>query len=580
LESEFASWDDTRLFYRAWLPSQPIGKAVLLFHRGHEHSGRLTELAEALASDAAVFAWDARGHGRSPGERGYAEHFMHYVKDADAFSRHVANEHGIPTENTVAVGHSVGAVIAATWVHDFAPPLRGLVLATPAFRVKLYIPLAIPGLRLMRRVRGKCFIKSYVKSRILTHDPAQAAAYQSDPLIERAIAVNILLDLYDTSTRIVADAGAINIPTLVFSSGSDWVVKFSPQAKLSAGVSSSRKEHHYLPGFFHAIYHERDRQLPINATRRFIADLFADPPPRPSLLAADRTGYTFDEHQRLSQPLPWYSPKRWYFAAQRLGMNTTGRLSDGVRLGWETGFDSGQTLDYVYANQPRGKSWLGRFIDRRYLNAIGWRGIRVRKENLSFLLRDAIKQSHAAGRPVHVADIATGCGRYVLETLASRSSIPVTAHLRDWKQQNLDDAKRLAAELGLNNVTFAQGDAFDELSLAALSPRPTVAIVSGLYELFPDNEMVLRSLRGLSRSIADDGYLIYTNQPWHPQLEMIARVLTSHRDGKPWIMRRRTQAEMDELVRSVGFEKVQMEIDPWGIFTVSLARRRAAAVSQ
>jgi len=38
-------------------------------------------------------------------------------------------------------------------------------------------------------------------------------------------------------------------------------------------------------------------------------------------------------------------------------------------------------------------------------------------------------------------------------------------------------------------------------------------------------------------------------------------------------MRRRTQAEMDQLVAAAGFEKLAMEIDPWGIFTVSLARR-------
>jgi hypothetical protein len=70
----------------------------------------------------------------------------------------------------------------------------------------------------------------------------------------------------------------------------------------------------------------------------------------------------------------------------------------------------------------------------------------------------------------------------------------------------------------------------------------------------------------------DGGYLIYTNQPWHPQIEMIARCLTN-RDGRPWIMRRRTTEEMDDLVRAAGFEKIDMLIDRWGIFTVSLARR-------
>ena len=36
----------------------------------------------------------------------------------------------------------------------------------------------------------------------------------------------------------------------------------------------------------------------------------------------------------------------------------------------------------------------------------------------------------------------------------------------------------------------------------------------------------------------------------------------------------RTQQEMDQLVAAAGFEKVAQETDPWGIFTVSLARRR------
>jgi Putative methyltransferase len=96
--------------------------------------------------------------------------------------------------------------------------------------------------------------------------------------------------------------------------------------------------------------------------------------------------------------------------------------------------------------------------------------------------------------------------------------------------------------------------------------------VSGLYELFPENEPVLRSLRGLAAIVEPGGRLIYTNQPWHPQVEFIARVLPN-REGKPWIMRRRTQAEMDELVRRAGFIKLSQEIDQWGIFTVSVARR-------
>ena len=97
-------------------------------------------------------------------------------------------------------------------------------------------------------------------------------------------------------------------------------------------------------------------------------------------------------------------------------------------------------------------------------------------------------------------------------------------------------------------------------------------MISGLYELFPENALLRESLKGLADATEPGGYLIYTGQPWHPQLEMIARTLSSHRDHKPWIMRRRTQAELDQLVEAAGFRKMDQLTDDWGIFTVSLAQ--------
>jgi alpha-beta hydrolase superfamily lysophospholipase len=541
----------------------------VLFHRGHEHGGRWQHVIEALAmDDVAVFAWDARGHGRSAGERGAAESVSALVKDADAFVRHICDAYGICAEEIVLVGHSVGAVIAAAWVHDFAPPIAGLVLATPAFRVKLYVPAAVPMLRLRKALFGDGYVKSYVKARLLTHDAAEAGRYTQDPLIFRQIAVNMLLDLHDTSRRIVADAAAIHTPVLILSAGSDWVVRLDAQRQFFERVSSPIREMEVYPGFFHAIFHERGRELPIARMREFIARRFSAPDARPSLINADEAGYTKREHDRLRAPGGRaYTPLRW-------GMRTVGRLSDGVRLGWRTGFDSGLTLDYVYENQPRGATPLGRAIDRAFLSSVGWRGIRQRRTHLERTLRDAVTRAHARDGSVHLLDVAAGPGRYVLSAIRSLPQ-PVSATLRDNCEENLAAGRRLSSDLGVNGISFVRGDAFDERSLATITPRPNIAIVSGLYELFPDNARVMASLRGLAGAVPPGGLLIYTNQPWHPQLELIARTLIN-REGQGWVMRRRTQAEIDELVRTAGFRKISMEIDRWGIFTVSLAERVAA----
>ena len=563
--------EQTSLFYRAWLPPT-ARRAVVMVHRGHEHSGRLVDVVEELAlAETAVFAWDARGHGKSPGERGYAPSFSCVVKDLDVFVRHVSREHGIAVEDLVIVGHSVGAVTVAAWVHDYAPPVRAMVLVTPALKVKLYVPFARKGLALLQAMSGdrKSYVQSYVKPKMLTHDAEQARRYAEDPLITRAIAVNVLLDLYETAERVSADAGAIRVPALVLSGGADWVVDVGEQQRFFDRLGSQKKRMRIFDGMYHDLLHEAGRAEVLGEIRTFIEESFASGEKRAPLVDGDRYGYTQREHEELTHPASML--KNVAFGVQRLTLKTIGKLSDGVRLGWESGFDSGRSLDYVYENEARGGLGVGKLIDRTYLNSPGWRGIRQRKLNLEKLLRSAIDRTRDAGREVRILDVATGCGRYVLDVMKGDPN--VTAYLRDFTPANVEQGKRIAEEMGLaNRVRFEQGDAFDEENLAAITPAPTVTIVSGLYELFGDNEMVQRSLRGIARAMGEGGYLVYTGQPWHPQLEMIARVLTN-REGQPWIMRRRTQEEMDDLVRAAGFRKLDMDIDRWGIFTVSLAEK-------
>lgn len=577
-EHTFRTWDGIELFYRAWLPAQKTDRAVLLFHRGHEHSGRWQDIVDKLdLPDFALFAWDARGHGRSPGERGYAENLGVLVRDVDSFVAHVCRHYDIPSDNSVVLAHSVGSVLAATWVHDYAPKIRALVLGSPALRVKLYLPFAIPGLRLLLKFKPKAFVNSYVKAKLLTHNPANIASYNTDPLITRCIAVNLLVDLFDAGCKLVADAAALTVPTLVLTSGADWVVDQDSQRHFFERLGSPVKEMHLYPGFFHDTFNEQDNHLPLDAARRFILDTFAQPRREPSLLEADRNSATQREYETLANPLPPFSLKGIGYALLRLALRTVGaRLSKGLKIGVETGFDSGATLDYVYRNQAEGYTPLGRLLDRNYLNAIGWQGIRLRKTHLETLLRRAMIELHAAGKPVQIVDIAAGHGRYVLDAVRECADIPATGLLRDFSAANVDAGQRLIADYGLaERFAFVQGDAFDRNSLAALPQTATIGIVSGLYELFPANDPVRTSLAGLAAAVVPGGYLLYTGQPWHPQIEFIARALTSHQEGAPWVMRRRTQQEMDQLVAAAGFEKIVQETDPWGIFTVSLAQRCA-----
>ena len=276
-------------------------------------------------------------------------------------------------------------------------------------------------------------------------------------------------------------------------------------------------------------------------------------------------------YEELSRPLPAWHPKAWYYGATATLLRTVGCLSTGIDLGFRHGFDSGLMMEYVYDNRPRGRGWLGRFIDRTYLGAIGWRGIRIRKANLEAVLTELIDERRRAGQETMIADLAAGTGRYLLDALAAHGEEGVRAVMRDLAPAGLDQGRRRAAELGLRNVVFETGDAFDPASLATIHPAPNIVVVSGLYEILPDDELIHPHFAQVRRLLADGGTFVFTAQPHHPQVELIARTLVN-RDGRPWVMRLRSIETLTGWAREAGFTEFSSRTDPWGIFHVITAR--------
>lgn len=562
---QFTASEGTLLFYRAWdeVP-QTNGKIVILLHRGHEHSERLSGVADILAQAGyAVYAFDNRGHGYSKTPPSYE--FMQLVRDLDAFAQFVCEETNKTHNDLFIIANSVAGVVASTWVHDYAPPIAGMALLAPAFKIKLYIPLAKPALDLAIRFKPTLDIKSYVKSRFLTHNRAEQERYNNDKLINPTIPARQLTTLLDTAQRIINDAHLIVAPTLVVSAAQDYVVDNTAQLQFYSTLSSPLKQHLILNDFYHGILYEHGVEQVTSAILAFMQQCFTTDQPAMRDTLVNITQF---ESNQMAGGKTTIINKASY-KLQRLMMQHLGFLSDGMQIGLKYGFDSGVSLDHVYKNKPSGLGIIGQAIDKQYLNAIGWRGIRQRKIHLQQLLKEAILQLQVIGQEVNIVDIAGGPARYLIELAQALPDIQV--QVRDYQEQNLAEGKTLAKQLNLSNITYQQTDAFNPSSYENQTFRPNIVIISGVFELFSDNSLVQRALKGIAQWLQPNGYIIYTGQPWHPQLEQIAHVLGNHQKQR-WIMRRRSQYELDSLFRDYGFNKKMMKIDDWGIFTVSLAQ--------
>lgn len=564
-EATFKSFDNTELFYREWEHDVASnGRILIILHRGHEHSGRLESIAaKPEFAGYKIFSYDNRGHGHTEATASYE--FMDFVRDLDAFVSFVCAKEGKRQEDIFIIANSVAGVTASTWVHDYAPKVRGVALIAPAFKIKLYFPFAKELLKLAIKFKPEFNIKSYVKSKFLTHDIEEQKRYNNDTLITPHIPARQLTTLLDTAERIVNDAETIVTPMLVLSATKDYVVDSGIQGDFYANLSSKQKHFVKLEGFYHGVLYESEHQKAISEIATFMEACYTTAS-TPRLEEVVRV--TQKEKDRIAfGRLPLW--RETSYATQRFMMKTLGFMSDGMKIGKKYGFDSGVTLDYVYKNQPSGVTWLGKMVDKNYLESIGWRGIRQRKVNMIAATKEKIALLQEKGEKVRILDIAGGPARYLIEIAEAYPDVEI--QVRDYQPQNVEEGRALAKERSLTNISYTQSDAFDAGNYDAEGYRPNIVIISGVFELFEDNDLIGIAMDGVASIIDMHGYLLYTGQPWHPQLEQIANVLGNHQQEK-WVMRRRSQYELDRLFQSKGFEKESMKIDNWGIFTVSSAK--------
>jgi precorrin-6B methylase 2 len=279
---------------------------------------------------------------------------------------------------------------------------------------------------------------------------------------------------------------------------------------------------------------------------------------------------SFADLQRELSPI---SPRAWRFAALRASSRAGALLSDGLRIGYRHGFDSGPFMAHVYANRPSGRTAVGRAIDRRLLarrTCVAFRDIRALAERAVF---DAMRAERGPA-PV-VADLAAGSAPYLLSALTRHTR--ARAILADTDPEALAAARRDAEALGVvDRVQFVQASAFDRDALQRLRPSPDVVVELGLYGIYHDDAIIERHFQDLA-GLVSPSQIVFNVQTRNPEIEHIARVWVNH-DGGRCVWRLRPVEQLLEWAREAGYEPAAVEADRFDIYrVVRLVREDEAA---
>lgn len=499
----FDTFDGNKIFYRKW-NFEKDKKTLIIIHRGHEHSERLNILTQdEKFLKYNIFAYDLRGHGYTKIKS--SPNSMDYVRDLDSFVKHIKSKYQIKEEDIFIIANSIGGVILSTYIHDFAPNIAGMALLAPAFEIKLYIPFAKQLVTLLTKIKKDAKVMSYVKAKVLTHDIEEQNKYNSDKLINKEINAKLLIDLDDMGKRLVEDSMAIELPTIIFSAEKDYVVKNSAQKKFFLNLSSKKRKFIELENFYHGIIFEKERQKVYKMLDDFIQDVFKN---QNTTLDVSPRDFSRKEYERIAlkeYPLT----EKIFYSIQKFSMRTFGFLSKGMSLGLKYGFDSGISLDYIYKNQTNGKLLIGKFIDRFYLNQIGWRGVRERKKNLLSLIEEKINS--LGEKNVKILDVAGGTGNYLFDIKEKYPKIKIL--INEFKKSNIEVGEEVIKKNNWENISFIDYDCFDKETYKKINYTPNIVIISGIFELFENNKMLENTISGIAEILDKNGAVIYTGQP-------------------------------------------------------------------
>ncbi|MBK8987015.1 MAG: alpha/beta hydrolase [Chloroflexi bacterium] len=255
------------LYYQSWQPDGPTQAVVIIVHGHGEHSGRYKNVVTHLVPQGfALYGLDHRGHGRSPGQRGYVNNMADFRGDVGALVQLTAASHpGLPR---FIYGHSLGGLIGLDYIMRQPEGLRGAIISAPAVGSVGVAAILLQVSRVLSRVWPTFGLETGLDVNAISRDPEEVKAYQRDPLVHGKGTARLATEVMDTATWCQGNAHTLRLPLLLIHGTADAITSPADSRRFFDNAASPDKTYIAYDGGYHESHNDIHHQ-------QVVADLSA-----------------------------------------------------------------------------------------------------------------------------------------------------------------------------------------------------------------------------------------------------------------------------------------------------------------
>jgi len=247
------------LYEHAWIPEDPCAM-VLVLHGIFEHGGRYQQMAERLnAENIAVLSMDLPGHGRSPGKKGYIQSWSDLVNVVGTWADEKRAEYSeLPC---FLFGHSLGGLLAASYLAEARPDFDGVILTSPALQVKEDLSPILQKLAPIIASIAPRLKTIKLDAKAMSRDPEVVRIYENDPLVYHGgVYAQTGKETLTATQKISQSFKRFDWPVLIMHGTGDQLTEPRGSQNFFDEIDSTDKTIRLYQGWYHELFNEPEKE--------------------------------------------------------------------------------------------------------------------------------------------------------------------------------------------------------------------------------------------------------------------------------------------------------------------------------